>query len=188
MSLWKNFLTSLFDSAIEGWYYRNPEFQSLGLVEGVGVLQTIYNHGNIDFERIDNIFKNASDSMTNFIRQNANTSYSAPVKGQVHHYAVCLDVKWGWMAFPASLVALSVIFCVLIIITTTARKSEIWKSSPLAMIYHGPYTRVITTTIDGGRGSAQQTEASLEDNETGKEILGTKHRGACKAWKLRLGI
>lgn len=51
----------------------------------------------------------------------------------------CLHVRWGWLTFPIAFVLLTLIFFIAMIIDTrpTGDRAQIWKSSPLALIFHG---------------------------------------------------
>ncbi len=77
--------------------------------------------------------------MTSFFRQNSFSKYSNPAKGVVMHDQTCLSVRWAWLAFPSILVLLTMIFFIAIIIDTRpmGKRAPIWKSSPLALIFHG---------------------------------------------------
>ena len=144
-SLWEEYLYYFFNGSVSGQYGQGGNLVSF---TGPQALQTIYNFGNFDFARIDSTFRNISASMTNLIRQTGNLNHSAPALGAVNHYATCVNVQWGWIAFPASVVVASLIFCVLTIITTATHHSRIWKNNPLALIFHGPYITGATSHVE----------------------------------------
>lgn len=133
-SLWEDYLDEYFHGTIQGELDEDSQFE---IYSGPQNLQAIYNFGDVGFRRIDDIFHNISDSLTTYIRQNGQANHSEPVRGQVNHYATCLRVRWAWLAFPAALIAMTFIFFVLIVISTRTTKAGIWKSSPLALIFHG---------------------------------------------------
>ena len=108
-------------------------------MSGPQILQTIYNYGDVDFNRINSIFHNISNSLTTYMRQNGNTNHSVPAMGEVHHYATCLEVQWGWIAFLAAVVGGSIVFLVSLIVTTRVSRAQVWKNSALPMIFHGPF-------------------------------------------------
>lgn len=144
-SLWDSYLYYYFNGTIQGQYAYGTR---LTMLEGPQPLQTMYNYGDIDFARVEESFANISDSLTNHIRENGNINQSVTAAGQVLHYATCLDVQWSWVAFPASMVAISIVFCILTILTVAVKKSEIWKSSQLTMVYNGPYVGAL---VDDGK-------------------------------------
>lgn len=48
-----------------------------------------------------------------------------------------VKVRWEWFSYPATLVILSLLYLLGTIIETTYRDVSIWKSSNLAMLFHG---------------------------------------------------
>ena len=151
-SLWSDYLPWFFQSTINGstpYGYTSP----VTLIQGPQVLQTIYNYGKVDFERIDSIFQNMSRSLTNHIRQNGNTNRSAPVTGQVHHYATCLEVQWGWIAFLAALVGGGIVFLCALLVSTRLSRAMLWKNSALATVFHGPFVASEHGPPEKGHGS-----------------------------------
>lgn len=134
--LWKDYLDEFFNGTLEG---GSLGFGSIDVIKGPQSLQTIYNYGNVTFDRVDKIFHNISDSMTSFIRQSKILNWSNPAEGVTMRDQVCLSVRWPWLALPAVLVLLTVIFLVAMIVDTrpTGNRAPIWKSSPLALLFHG---------------------------------------------------
>ena len=112
---------------------------SIDVIKGPQSLQTIYNYGNVTFDRVDETFQNISDSITSFIRQSKFSNWSNPAEGVTMRDQVCLSVRWPWLVLPAVLVLLTVIFFIAIIVDTrpTGNRAPIWKSSPLALLLHG---------------------------------------------------
>lgn len=74
--------------------------------------------------------------MTNNIRQQ-NDSGSSPFNGQAWKTETYVKVRWAWFAYPATVIALSLLYLVGTITETTYRDALIWKSSNLAMLFHG---------------------------------------------------
>ena len=136
-NFWEEYLDGFFNGTIEG--------EALGLdgsidvIKGPQSLQTIYNYGNVTFDRVNETFQNISDSITSFIRQSKFSNWSNPAEGVTMRDQVCLSVRWGWLALPAVLVLLTVIFFIAIIVDTrpTGNCAPVWKSSPLALLFHG---------------------------------------------------
>lgn len=51
---------------------------------------------------------------------------------------MCISVQWAWLAFPISLVVLGIVFLVATMVQTTHDSTlQIWKSSPLALLFSG---------------------------------------------------
>ncbi|KAK8115760.1 hypothetical protein PG984_012262 [Apiospora sp. TS-2023a] len=95
----------------------------------------IYNYGRADFEWIDNIMANLSESLTRFIRThgNQNPNYSSPVEGFVWQHTVCARIDWWWAVYPITLSIGTLVFFSLVLYLED-RETPVWKSSPLAWI------------------------------------------------------
>jgi hypothetical protein len=46
-------------------------------------------------------------------------------------------IRWGWLAYPAVLLALTQIFFILVVAQSAINHTAVWKSSPLALLFHG---------------------------------------------------
>ena len=138
--LWENYMRDLFTDTIRG---DNGNDLPTGIVErmnGSEVLQTIYNYGNVSFDRVNQVFENVSDSMTDFFRLQTFPKYNDPAQGLVFHDQTCLGVRWPWLAFPSTLVLLTLAFFITMLIESRPRAlkaAPIWKSTPLALLFHG---------------------------------------------------
>ena len=99
----------------------------------------VYDYGNVSLESLNSTFQNISQSITTYMRETGNANHSEPAGGNVLRGETCLEVHWGWLALPAALVVLTLLFFIVMIIQTrpTGNRAQIWKSSPLALIYHG---------------------------------------------------
>jgi hypothetical protein len=100
-------------------------------------LLAIYNNGNPRFEDLNETFANISDTLTQHIRRNGMQNFSGPAYGLILPEQTCIRVHWAWLSYPATLVALTLIFLVAMV-TETRRgemKSYDWKSEPLALIF-----------------------------------------------------
>lgn len=78
-----------------------------------------------------------------YLDDSSDPVYSKSAQGTVQHSKVCIRVRWGWIAYPVALVFLTLAFFVALLIETSLKKSppRIWKSSPLALLYHGLATK-----------------------------------------------
>ena len=102
-------------------------------------LHMIYNTGNVNFDRVNETWKNLSDSITTYMRQHGTANRSAPAIGQAFRDQTCVHIQWPFLAYPAVLVLFAVVFFVCMVFET--RRGDVsrhdWKSSPLALLYHG---------------------------------------------------
>ena len=96
------------------------------------ISQALYTTNNLT-ALVDNL----AVSMTNNMRQQ-NASISNPnCEGIAWTSQTYLHVRWAWLAFPATLVVLSLALLVGTIIETRYREVMIWKSNNLALLFHG---------------------------------------------------
>lgn len=157
--LWGEYLNDYFQGTVEG----EALLDSLEVIKGPQNLQTIYNYGNVSFDRVNETFQNISNSITKFIRQNSLSKWSNPAEGVVMHDQTCLSVRWPWLAFPAVLVLLTVIFFVAMIIDTRPSRSRapIWKSSLLALLFHGFEPRDKYRAVVGDLSEMEELEKGI---------------------------
>lgn len=79
----RNPAASQFVGTVQGlrWDWNEAGDTILNTFDGPEVLQNIYNYGRVDFDRIQSVFENISNSLTTFIRTYGNESYSESVRG-----------------------------------------------------------------------------------------------------------
>ena len=136
---------------------QNPAFDQFF---GPQILQTIYNEGSVDMDRVTAIFQNISISLTNHMRMNPIGDNLALVEPSSSRYLppshpllvpelgtsweekTYLQVQWAWFTVPAALVLFTSIFFIRVLYSTPGdqamtRFAETWKSSPLPLLFHG---------------------------------------------------
>lgn len=106
--------------------------------DGTQQLLHLYNSGHVSMDAVDETFANLAQTMSVWIRENGMASYSRRAEGEVLHYAVCVQVNWGWVALPALLATGALVLSLLVLLTTVRRAVAPWKSSTLPMLFHGP--------------------------------------------------
>lgn len=102
-----------------------------GSVFSSDIIQALYDTSNLT-KRIDNL----ATSMTNNIR-GQDDHVSGPAYGIAWKSETYLHVRWAWFAFPATLILISALFLLSTIYETSYRDVLIWKSSNLALLFHG---------------------------------------------------
>lgn len=148
---------------------------------GPEMLQNIYDYGRVDFERIQDVFQNISDSLTTFIRTHGNVSHSDPATGQVQLHATCLGIQWPWIALPAALAVLTILFLCLVMGSARRREIPVWKASPLPWILNSDLeargdTSSSSTSSQGlPKGGTSISVARMEDES--KQIFATMSEG-----------
>lgn len=141
----------------------NDVYRCFDSFSGPIELQTLYNSSNVSFAGINQTFDNIATGFTNYMRLNGNATFSAPAQGVVWHYATCLNVRWPWIALPASLVALtSLVLLPLTIFFTARAEVPVWKAHPLPFILRGPFVDEDSLPDGIGPRPAQSVD-SLED-------------------------
>lgn len=127
-----NFLGSFLNGTITPGLYSYD-------YQGSAQLQALYNEANLTFDRIDETWRNVSDSITTYMRHHGGANLSAPAMGQPLRSLTCVHIQWPFLAYPAALVLLAIIFFVSMIFETRGAETSRhdWKSSPLALLFHG---------------------------------------------------
>ncbi|KAI1132457.1 hypothetical protein F5Y10DRAFT_208431 [Nemania abortiva] len=116
-------------------------------------LVEIFNNGSITFESYASIFDRIANAMEVFSRENprgdSNFAQSAgssdaadQVFGDVYYTRTCIQVRWQWLAFPAALCLLTLLFFVGMVIETRwlADDEGTWhdyKTDTLPLLFHG---------------------------------------------------
>ncbi|KAH0368178.1 hypothetical protein KCU65_g4232, partial [Aureobasidium melanogenum] len=73
--------------------------------------------------------------LTNIIR-NMTTPYANKVLGKTHIQVQYIQVRWQWLTLPAAVVFLGLLLLIATIIQSHRSASMVWKSSPLALLFH----------------------------------------------------
>lgn len=95
------------------------------------VIHALYNTNNY-FKSIESL----ATSMTNNIRQQ-NDSDSSPFEGVAYQTETYVHVRWAWFTYPATVLALSLLYLLGTVIESRDRNILVWKSSCLALLLHG---------------------------------------------------
>ncbi|GME48527.1 uncharacterized protein LTHEOB_5448 [Neofusicoccum parvum] len=120
-------------------------------------LGTLWADGNVSLAIVGAAWASLADSMTANMRRNGDASNSAPAAGVALRTETCISVRWAWLAFPAALLLLTVVFLVVTIVESAGRApGRMWKGSPLALLFHG---------LDGEVGERYGAVGRVEDME-----------------------
>ena len=130
-------------------------------------LRKMYQEGAINLESVRQLMKNLTDAMTTTIRTNGHEGEASHAKGDVIIVATCVHVRWPWIAFPATIFGLTVIFLGFASLESRGVPANaLWKSSTLAILYCKlDYTTVsspLPLTKHGLEESANSTTAYVE--------------------------
>ena len=135
------------------------------------VMHALYNTKNCSKS-----MENLAASMTNNIRQQ-NDSGSSPFEGIAHQTETYVDVRWSWFAYPATVLALSLLYLLGTMIESSHRDILIWKSSNLALLLHGQGLQLSKS------GHVPMNTLS-EMNEMAKDIEIELSQTSDKDWRL----
>ena len=84
---------------------------------------------------------NVATAITDRYRVTSLTDYgmttSNTVNGTVWETTICTQFIWPWLLFPAALVGLTILSCILIMVSTASSSDRppVWKSSILPLLY-----------------------------------------------------
>jgi hypothetical protein len=71
-----------------------------------------------------------------------------------------VNVRWNWIAFPAALILLALVFLVMTIFQNRRNGAMLWKSNSLANFYH-PLTKDGRNALQSGK-TAEEAEQIAE--------------------------
>lgn len=117
--------------------FMSRTFTGSGRINNTGsafssdTMQALYNTDNYS-ARIGNL----AISMSNNIRQQ-NDSVASPSQGTAWKGETYVHVRWVWLSFPMIVAALALLFLGGSIYETSHRDILVWKSSNLALLFHG---------------------------------------------------
>lgn len=133
--------------------YFNGSVTNLGssydyLTDGPVQLKKLLGSGRITFDSVQSTLGDIADSMTAYMRQSATHADSGrpalwndthpPTVGEVFETETCVGVRWPYFTVPAAVAGLTVVFLVSMISQTSSRTEKLdWKSSSLALLFHG---------------------------------------------------
>jgi hypothetical protein len=96
---------------------------------GPTILLMLYTNTTMNFDTINGAFANISRTATDWARISGNQTFSNPAIGEVMYYATCIRINWPWIAFPAILAFLTLIFFVTVAVNANMEQTPIWKLS-----------------------------------------------------------
>lgn len=104
--------------------------------EGAVWAQNLYNNGSADLNSTKRFMNGLTNSMTSIIRQRGDYPATNYFHGTAYTTSTCITVRWAWLSLPCSLLAVTIGFFVMVILKSKDSQKT-WKSSPLALLFHG---------------------------------------------------
>ena len=135
------------------------------------VMQALYNTDNLTAR-----MQNLATSMSNNIRQQ-NDSIASPSHGTAWEGETYVHVRWPWLSFPAGVVLVALLFLVGSIVETAHRDVLVWKSSNIALIFHGQ-------DLDLGYDAAIHVNNPSRMTQVAKSVKVNLTQNLDKDWKL----
>lgn len=115
----------------------------------------LWNNGTPTLDTVQAIMDGMTRSVTARLRQGDGISINmGPANGTVWGLQTCVGVNWEWLALPAGLLLLTIVFLVLTIARTMSTQVRVWKSSIFAVLFSG---------LDQGTRRADGPVVSLEE-------------------------
>ncbi|KAI0203466.1 hypothetical protein F4808DRAFT_449075 [Astrocystis sublimbata] len=133
--IWTYILSQFISGVVEREYPNGAHQPSYS---GPTQLLSLFDSSHVDEENINNALGRLADAMTLWIRTHGHASHSKRAVGQEYHNSICVKVNWDWVALPAVLTGLTLLFFLLTVISTYRQRLPIWKGSPLTFLFHGP--------------------------------------------------
>ena len=101
---------------------------------------------------------------------------AVPVPGQAFSLESYVHVRWGWLALPIAVVLLTGMFLTAAILRSRQSKTKLWKSSALAMLFHGldPETReqfARRGNLNDQKRQAKNVRVRLDDDGDSGSLL-----------------
>jgi hypothetical protein len=107
-----------------------------GGVEGPAQLRRLFKGANITLDTINKQMEDLTTAMTSVIRTNGVEGPSGYLKGEVWSNTTCVDIRWHWISFPATMIGLTGLFLLLVVVANRGVESDrLWKSSFLAVLF-----------------------------------------------------
>ncbi|KAF6813054.1 hypothetical protein CPLU01_14747 [Colletotrichum plurivorum] len=133
-------------SLLEGRVTTPLEDYDFAFSDGPFWHRRLFSEGNITVATVESAVAGIAASITATMRKDPYGSNndlagnaSAVLKeatGRVMVAQTCIYVEWGWIAYPASILALQWAFLAMIFVAC-GRRSAGWESSPLPLLFHG---------------------------------------------------
>ena len=116
-----------------------------------------------------------ANAMTSIIRQNGDTPSTEYAHGTAYGSQTCIRVQWAWLSLPSALVVLAVAFLIATILETRSWQMT-WKSSALALLFHGLDARSreqygAMADLPTMEDAAEEVQAKLTMPESGWRIV-----------------
>lgn len=133
--IWTFILNQFIIGIVEREY---PDGEHWPTYLGSTQLVSLFDTSHVNETTIRTAMGKLSDAMTLWIRTHGHAAHSARAVGEEFRYAICVKVNWDWVALPATLTGLTLLFFLITTISMYRQGLYVWKGSPLTLLFHGP--------------------------------------------------
>ena len=143
------------------------------------VLQ-LFQGGNLTADSVNATFQGIAKGLTRQIRQAGLSNYNLPANGTVYIPETCIGVRWRWMAYPALLTVMVLVFVVTVIVETgwDDQDHHDWKTSALPVLFNGLEHRPSDSRDAVVTSSAMKSQASQIRVQLGRTAEGWRLKNA----------
>ncbi|OAL54792.1 hypothetical protein IQ07DRAFT_628521 [Pyrenochaeta sp. DS3sAY3a] len=152
---------------------------------GEAWMKTLYRNGRANLTTVEGFTSEIAASISAQARMSSHRDWnSAFVYGRANRTETCIQVRWGWMAYPLGLVLGTCTFLILTMLSTRKQKDRIygydqgaWRSSSLAVLFAGLDQNVqreggVVNTNSEMRTRAEDLSVSLQLGNDGWKLRG----------------
>jgi len=123
-------------------------------------------------QNLSQTVKAVAASMTNLVRSSSN---STTVFGEAFQTETFVHVRWGWMTLPVISIILASAMLALTALHSSRHRTALWKSSTLALLFHGLEARqaeeLHVDSIGDLQRRAQEMRVELTKSNEGRVAL-----------------
>lgn len=138
----------------------------------------LWNNNTLTLDTVQATMDGMTRSVTARLRQGDGISINmGPANGTVWEVQTCVGVNWQWLALPAGLLLLTMVFLVLTIIRTRSKQARVWKSSIFAVLFSGLDQEMRNAdkpmgSLEEMKAAADKATVRLEDTKEGFRLVG----------------
>lgn len=133
--------------------------------------------GEGTLDDVQNALRSMTDTITTHLRQTGNKGFSTPARGTMFTDTTCVEVRWAWLAYAASVVLLLLIFFAWVLVHARAAQTLLQKlcqTQEAAPLMHDFKSSALTTLFHGlDRKSLQDMEGLAATNRQSELKRGT---------------
>ena len=182
------FLQDAFNASVKGINLPNSQFTPDELLDltiySSDIAQALWHTNDLK-----NLMNNLADRMTDALRN----LYSIPAAesdasslGDVYTTQTYVHVTWPWLILPVGLVLASCAVLLAAVIESSRYRAVVWKSSSLAVMFHGIDGRVSENGSGGNVHSMYRKEMEMAAEEM-KVRLAERRDGAIRLMEVKTG-